>query len=69
MAFRKRGLPKAWGSQSIQPDPSRHTRAAAADAAARAGGEVETSASVVYGQIFFGFLPIENVFGSAELNS
>jgi len=57
------GLPK------LHPHPSRRTRAAAADAAARAGGEVEARASVVYGQIFFGFLPIENVFGSAELNS
>jgi hypothetical protein len=50
-------------------NPSRHTRAAATDAAVRAGGEVQASVSVGYGHTFFGFLPIENVFGSAELNS
>ena len=33
------------------------------------GNRLVTTASATYGQIFFGFLPTPNVFGSAEVNS
>lgn len=39
--------------------------------ARRSGGHAlgRNCRCVAYGQTFFGFLPIENVFGSAETNS
>jgi hypothetical protein len=36
--------------------------------AAERAEEVGKSSGDPYGQIFFGFLPIENVFGSADTN-
>jgi hypothetical protein len=49
------------------PASRRGARAATGNAAAQAGDNVAEAS--VYGQIFFGFLPIENVFGSADTNS
>jgi hypothetical protein len=37
--------------------------------AARHGPLLAAEAPDTYGQIFFGFLPMPNVFGSAEVNS
>jgi hypothetical protein len=57
------------GSQSIRPHPHHATPGPQQQVPRPGRVEVQASVSVVYGQTFFGFLPIENVFGSAELNS
>ena len=36
---------------------------------ARIHGPLSAAAPATYGQIFFGFLPTPNVFGSADVNS